>query len=756
MAGAVWRWLLFLPHAKGMLADVGIPLHFSGLLNSSLHAKFFVLRPPPELRQLRGRALECEYFGHMYSFEYMYTDFFEMNRQFLANSAEEADFVVLEHCVTYAYHVLRYGAGFNTVKLTWEALRIAQESYLLPLIHWAETTPAYQKTQGRNFVIVFAMDKGLEMARLKLRHALGSGRNQPWLRPESDSAPDPCKGRSSTSKRRLVYYEQDVVVPVPTSFEWTPEAQQTEDRHLLVFYAASPNSCIRRSIASQLAASDDAEVLVIPKPIPKKPWSDFLFRSKFCFVPDGFSSISARLYEVLLHGCVPVLLTHAFHPLAAKLALLTPSESVASMPALVLEQVADAPAILRNISEEEYLSMHRQVTRVQRMFMPLGLQCRHAFLDSYEHGVDAAQARPRLNSAGEAGDGAGTLFHSCTDSEAVCASWSLKRKFLVLVGHVQLLAASHATECKERAVEALVGRQRVSARDVAWPWDLAEIVAVQPPGLLMPSRRTALSSQSFGAELGVRHFMAAGCQDAGPQPMSRKTFASQPLRPAPPGAEGGHFVAPRRQQNLDCVKPPLTYEAISAAASPQHRLPPPQEPALCWCLTYTLDFFMTSGISVIDGSIQAAALAVADVSASIAAIAAPTGSRLVAGVLLRLLGSTTLALAALGLSAPGMVGAVAGPCCLVLVCAREIFWFGWSYKVDAIFSLILFAGVAGLRFAASSVSTSEALAPETPVFESWDQMPTVPTLFDVRPVGPPLLVSFGCYISLSVQAIFTR
>ena len=57
---------------------------------------------------------------------------------------------------------------------------------------------------------------------------------------------------------------------------------------------------------------------------------------------------------------------------------------------------------------------------------------------------------------------------------------------------------------------------------------------------------------------------------------------------------------------------------------------------------------MTSGISVIDGSIQAqhvgakllsfweqmgqaAALAVADVSGSIAAIAAPTGSRLVAG-----------------------------------------------------------------------------------------------------------------------------
>ena len=66
--------------------------------------------------------------------------------------------------------------------------------------------------------------------------------------------------------------------------------------------------------------------------------------------------------------------------------------------------------------------------------MPLGLQCikvfqpcsslfvshlgaascctmqGYAFLDSYKHGVDAAQARPRLNSAGKACDGAGMHF----------------------------------------------------------------------------------------------------------------------------------------------------------------------------------------------------------------------------------------------------------------------------------------------------------------------------------------------------------
>ncbi|CAK9031707.1 Probable glycosyltransferase At5g03795 [Durusdinium trenchii] len=80
------------------------------------------------------------------------------------------------------------------------------------------------------------------------------------------------------------------------------------------------------------------------------------------FVPDGFSSISARLYEVLLHGCVPVLLTHAFHP---------PFERLVDWRRLAIflrnSEVAEAPAILRNISEEDYLAMHREVVRARRL-----------------------------------------------------------------------------------------------------------------------------------------------------------------------------------------------------------------------------------------------------------------------------------------------------------------------------------------------------------------------------------------------------
>lgn len=369
--------------AIGVLAslaggEVGVPAALQGTFNTSLHSRFFVLHPPAHLQRLRGSSIECQYFGHMYSFEWMYTDFFEVNPQYAASSAETADFVVLAHCVTYVYHLLRYGAGFNTVKLTWEALRIVQEDYLLPMIRWAQTTEAYRRTQGRNFVIVLGMDKGRVDYPLVSRatqhwHAIttvGNGttwmrRTQPWLIATSEPSIDSCRGSTSTSKRRLVFFDQDVVVPVPTAFHWSEAAEETDGRDLLVFYAGSPNSCIRRLVVEQLSGSPDTEVLVIGKAIPRATWSGLLYRSRFCLVPDGFSSISARLYEVMLHGCLPVLLSHAFHP---------PFESLLDWRRFAVflrgSEVARVPELLRSISEEKYQAMHGALVRAWRLLGP--------------------------------------------------------------------------------------------------------------------------------------------------------------------------------------------------------------------------------------------------------------------------------------------------------------------------------------------------------------------------------------------------
>ncbi|CAK0864178.1 unnamed protein product [Prorocentrum cordatum] len=325
--------------------------------------------------------MRCQYFGHMYSFEWMYTDFFDMNPQFLADSAEEADFVVVAHCVTYVYHVLRYGAGFNTVALTWEALRIAQEEYLLPIIEWAKGTEAHQRSGGRNFVLVLAMDKGrvdypLVSHATRDWHAIttvGNGTtwlqtHTPWLVQDASvygAAEDVCSNSTSTSKRPLVFYDQDVVVPVPTAFHWGELAEETSGRGLLVFYAGSPNSCLRRLVASELAGSADPEVLVLAKPMPRSAWSSLLYRARFCLVPDGFSSISARLYEVLLHGCVPVVLSHAFHP---------PFESFLDWRRIAVfvrrTEIAHLPAMLRSIGDERYRDMHAAVVRARRLLGP--------------------------------------------------------------------------------------------------------------------------------------------------------------------------------------------------------------------------------------------------------------------------------------------------------------------------------------------------------------------------------------------------
>ena len=110
--------------------------------------------------------------------------------------------------------------------------------------------------------------------------------------------------------------------------------------------------------------------------------------------------------------------------------------------------------------------------------------------------------------------------------------------------------------------------------------------------------------------------------------------------------------------------------ALAVTVTRFHQALRPRAKALCWTLVYHLDFLMTSGISIIDGSIQASfhgrngtilstwffckasALALADVAAALAVLFVPLGSRLLAAVVFRLLGLSALLLVALG-NTPG-------------------------------------------------------------------------------------------------------
>ena len=101
----------------------------------------------------------------------------------------------------------------------------------------------------------------------------------------------------------------------------------------------------------------------LSRPIQRQAWRELMYRAKFCLVPDGFSSVSARLYETILHGCVPVIITDAFH---GALERSIPWGQIGVF--VKRREIPRIPAILRErVGEERWQRMHWTITQVHSM-----------------------------------------------------------------------------------------------------------------------------------------------------------------------------------------------------------------------------------------------------------------------------------------------------------------------------------------------------------------------------------------------------
>jgi len=165
----------------------------------------------------------------------------------------------------------------------------------------------------------------------------------------------------------------------------------------------------------------------------------------------------------------------------------------------------------------------------------------------------------------------------------------------------------------------------------------------------------------------------------------------------------------------------------------------------------------TAGAAAADSQVASyviTASRVADILAAVAALAVPMGSLLIGRITLTLLGALSVGVAAFGLGGPGTLGAAAGPVCIMMILAREVYWFGLSFKVDAALGILLFAAVAILRSSAGAESSS-GLAPDALTREEDLYLGIAAATDDaVTAMGPPLpleglsatvllLVSFG-------------
>ena len=106
------------------------------------------------------------YNGYQYSMEWYFMEMLRENRQYLAESFEEAEFVYFAHCVSQLYFALRESYNLSH----WQAIERAELGYLVPILRWAHRSPAHRKHEGRNFWTVFSMDLGRRFPIEDFRH----------------------------------------------------------------------------------------------------------------------------------------------------------------------------------------------------------------------------------------------------------------------------------------------------------------------------------------------------------------------------------------------------------------------------------------------------------------------------------------------------------------------------------------------------------------------------------------------------------
>lgn len=122
--------------------------------------------------------------------------------------------------------------------------------------------------------------------------------------------------REDTEKiaQARVALPHDFVIPIPSRFALAEHARVFE-RPRLVFFSGSLNSCSRRKLYELYHHLPEEDVLVTDQILGSVEYRQVMHSSKYCLVLRGSSHTNnVRLYDVVAHGCIPVIVSDDFHP----------------------------------------------------------------------------------------------------------------------------------------------------------------------------------------------------------------------------------------------------------------------------------------------------------------------------------------------------------------------------------------------------------------------------------------------------------
>ncbi|CAE7225886.1 unnamed protein product [Symbiodinium pilosum] len=144
------------------------------------------------------------------------------------------------------------------------------------------------------------------------------------------------------------FYEQDTVISIPSRFVPDPRSRRFGGRTVLGFFAGSPNSCARKRLLEALAAEPGFDVSTSFAQ-DDQDYRERMWRARFCFVLRGSSHTNnVRLYDVMAHGCVPVIVSDDFQaPLDRllpwrEMAIFLPTSSIPRLAHILRHEITKA------------------------------------------------------------------------------------------------------------------------------------------------------------------------------------------------------------------------------------------------------------------------------------------------------------------------------------------------------------------------------------------------------------------------------
>ena len=157
------------------------------------------------------------------------------------------------------------------------------------------------------------------------------------------------------------YRPQDAVISIPTRFAVLPRARAPPaERATLAFFAGSPNSCARREVVKRYAGR--AGFAVGNTILTMDEYREAMWSAQFCLILRGSSHTNnVRLYDTMLHGCIPVIITDDFQP---------PLDSALDWPAFAVflrtDEIPALEAVLREMPEDEKAERHAKLVGIRQ------------------------------------------------------------------------------------------------------------------------------------------------------------------------------------------------------------------------------------------------------------------------------------------------------------------------------------------------------------------------------------------------------